>query len=299
MNILRICPQLAMAVALIGSTVPITSLANDYAPGFRWDRSEDWVPGAVPGSMAGNPAMDKNGNPAWFYGYTSGGELGSSNPWYAQQFSPLVWNDQVNVGGGQGVWARVYNGPDTNIINTDPLIDKWSMAHSLTEYIRSAEYMPVVEWRNPVGDGAIVDVGGSLKATWEGHYTDNSPMGLVDIAVARLDASEGSFELLYSTTLSNPTEGSALSSFSTITQPLGISDVRLDEGDTLRFTARLRGDEHTTPFWLLLHDEGTDIRLVSSVPEPEQFILLALGLGVLAVRLRGRNLTDRARRQYC
>ncbi|SOD40078.1 PEP-CTERM sorting domain-containing protein [Nitrosovibrio sp. Nv4] len=299
MNKLRTCPQLVMIVAiaaLIGSTMPTASQASDYAPGFRWDRSEDWVPGTVPGSTAGNPAADKNGNPVWFYGYTTGGELGSSNPWYAQQFSPLVWNDQINVGGGQGVWARVYNGPDTHIINTDPLIGKWSLAHSLTEYIQSAEYMPVVEWRNPVGDGAIVDVGGSLKATWEGHYTDNSPMGLVDIAVARLDASEGSFELLYSATLANPTEGGALSSFSTITQPLGISDVRLDEGDTLRFTARLRGDEHTTPFWLLLDDQGTDIRLVSSVPEPEQFILLALGLGVLAARLRRKDLTGRAMR---
>ncbi|SOD40077.1 PEP-CTERM sorting domain-containing protein [Nitrosovibrio sp. Nv4] len=296
MNILRICPPLVMAVALIGSTVPITSLANDYAPGFRWDRSEDWAPGIVPGSMAGNPAADKNGNPVWFYGYTSGGELGSSNPWYAQQLSPMVWDDEWWGGSGKGLWARGYNGPGADNVGTNPPIGKSAMVHDLTAHTMSSEYMPVVEWRNPVGDGAIVDVGGSLKATWEGHYTDNSPMGLVDIAVARLDASEGSFELLYSATLANPTEGGALSSFSTITQPLGISDVRLDEGDTLRFTARLRGDEHTTPFWLLLDDQGTDIRLVSSVPEPEQFILLALGLGVLAARLRRKDLTGRAMR---
>src|SRR5688572_22780986 len=122
MNKLRTCPQLVMIVAivaLIGSMMPKSSQASDYAPGFRWDRSEDWVPGTVPGSTAGNPAADKNGNPVWFYGYTTGGELGSANPWYAQELSPQVWSDGW-LTGYPGLWARIYKGPGADNMGTAP-----------------------------------------------------------------------------------------------------------------------------------------------------------------------------------
>lgn len=66
-------------VAFIGSTISAACLASDYAPGFLGDRSEAWIPGTIPGSAAGNPAEDKNGNPVWFYAYTAGGYLGATN----------------------------------------------------------------------------------------------------------------------------------------------------------------------------------------------------------------------------
>ncbi|MEP6878790.1 MAG: hypothetical protein ABI865_08055 [Nitrosospira sp.] len=296
MNQFGIFPRLAGMLALLGCMIPVASLASGYAPDFRWNRSQDWVPGTVPGSITGNPSADKNGNPVWFYGYTSGGDLGSANPWYEQELSPLVWDDEWWGGAGDGVWARGYKGPGADNIGTNPPIGKWAMIHDMTAHTKSSQYMPVVEWHNPVGNGAIVNVGGSFKVSWEGQYASNSPVGLVDIAIARLDASTGSIDLLYSATLVNPTEGDALSSFSTLTQPWNVSGLRLDEGDALRFTVRIRGDEHTTPFWVSLDDQSlSNIKLVSIVPEPEQFILLALGLGVLAVRLRRYGLTDRTR----
>ncbi|MDN5880903.1 MAG: PEP-CTERM sorting domain-containing protein, partial [Nitrosospira sp.] len=185
-----------------------------------------------------------------------------------------------------------------------PPIAKWAITHDLSKETFSAAYIPVAEWRNPVGDGAIVNVGGSLLLTWEGMYTENAPAGTVDVAVARMDASTGFAELLYSTTLTNPAEGGELlwpgisdAPPVEIRNAWGATGVRMDEGDTLRFTLRLRGDEADPALWALLDDQSTSITLTSVVPEPEQFILLTLGLGVLAMRLRRRNgLTNRAGR---
>lgn len=290
MNIPKLLPRLVGLLALLGSIIPAASQATNYTPGFEWNRSQDWIPGTIPNSTAGNPSVDKNGNPVWFYGYSSGGELGSENPWYAQKLSPLIWDDDWRGSTSGGVWARGYNGPEGDNIDTNPPIAKWAMTHDLSKVTLSAAYVPVVEWQNPVGDGAIINVGGSLLVSWEGIYNENSPAGAVDIAVARMDASAGSAELLYSTTLTNPAEGGPLL-WPDIPPPeirntWGVGGLRMDEGDTLRFSLRMRGDEIDPPLWALLDDQSTTITLVSKVPEPEQYILLALGLGVLAARLR-------------
>lgn len=65
-------------------------------------------------------------------------------------------------GSGQGLRARGYNGSGADNVGTNPPIDRFSMAHDLTAHTLSSNYIPVIEWRNPVGNGAIVNVGGSL-----------------------------------------------------------------------------------------------------------------------------------------
>jgi hypothetical protein len=206
----------------------------------------------------------------------------------------MVWDDVWANSTAGGVWARAYNGPFQNNIGTNPPIGKWAMTHDLSAETMSAIHVPVVEWRNPVGDGAIINVRGSLPVTWQGMYPENSPPATVDVAVARMDASTGSFDLLYSATLTNPFEGGTLlwpgvpdAPVAEIKSPLNLTGVHMDEGDTLRFTLRMRGDEADPPLWALLGDHA-DITLtsVSAVPEPEQYALLALGLGLLALRLR-------------
>lgn len=263
MNRLNMFPLLARMLFLLGSILPYISFATEYAPGFSWHRNYDWIPGSVPGSSIGNPSSDKNGNPSWFYAYTIGDDINSANAWYRQELSPMVWDDVWFGGSGAAVWARGYNKPEGDNVDTNPPISKWTMIHDVSERTKSAKYMPVVEWRNPVGDGAIINVGGFFKLSWKGYYTDNSPDGLVDVAVALKNASTGSIDLLYSATLANPSEGGALSSFSAITtEPWKISNLHLDKDDALRFTVRLRSDEDTTPFWIMLDDQSTSIELV-------------------------------------
>jgi hypothetical protein len=93
-----------------------------------------------------------------------------------------------------GVWARDYYGPEVqNNIGANPPIDRYTIWHDLSEHTDSYEYASAVDWVNPVGDGAILNMSGSFRFLWEGHFTTGSPLAPVEGVLARFDASSGDF----------------------------------------------------------------------------------------------------------
>jgi len=273
--------QLMGACALMAA---ISAHSATYAPNFVWQRWADWTPGAIPGASNGNPDDDQAGTPVWRYGYLTGGVFNSVDPWFDNSMQPAVWDDVwwgSNVG---GVWARNYFGPNVDNDNANPPISRWSLYHDVSERTHSSDYTSAWDWVNPVGHGAILNISGTLKFTWEGHFANSSPLAPIEGIVAKFDSSSGTFSTLWSGTVLNPTAGAALSSASAVTVPMTFVGVRFDEGDFLRVTFRADTPESSTPLWLGMAD-SLYMRLVSVVPEPTVFELICVGLAmVFAVR---------------
>ncbi|MCK4659135.1 MAG: hypothetical protein KAV82_06395, partial [Phycisphaerae bacterium] len=197
----------------------------DLVTGKVWDRSEDWVPGTTHGSTAGNPANDSYGNPVWSYEWAQGGALGSGTPWYAQPPTLLVWDDDW-FEHGVGCWARADNA-------CPPI------SGGLTQCLSSSawNYVPLVRWANPMGDGFQLDIEGVLTVMWSGQNGVGSPCD-VDVVIAHADVSAGTTIPLYAVTASKPTPGDSVGD--TVDLPVQLDDVVVDAGDSIVFTFRTR-----------------------------------------------------------
>lgn len=279
--------KLKFFVASSGLLLVMSASAATYAPGFVWQRWSDWTPGAGAGTSLGNADTDSAGSPVWRYGYLTGGGLSSSDPWYSNTMQLAVWDDQwwgSNVG---GVWARTYTGPGADNIGANPPIDRYTMWHDLTTHTDSYEWTSAVDWVNPVGNGAILNMSGSFTFQWFGHFKSASPLSPVEGVLTKYDASSNAFQVLWSGTYSNPAAGAGIETPSSVVVPVTLVGQRFDEGDYLRFTFRGQGDESDTPLWLGFRD-GMYMRLVTTVPEPQSYLLMLAGLCVVGA-LAGRR----------
>lgn len=267
----------AVVCALVSG---LSAAAQTYSPGVTWHRSSDWIEGTLPGSTLGNAAVDSYGSPVWRYGSLTGGSLTSTDPWFENASTLMVWDDAWWGGGVGGVWARGYNGPGADNVGANPPIDRNRMFHDLSAKTLSSEYVPTIDWVNPAGNGAIVNIGGEFRFNWEGHFADGSPAAPVEAVIAKFDASAGKYEVIWSGEASNPTAGGGLSADSKVAIPLAFSGLRFDEGDSLRFSFRGLSETSEVPLWVGAQD-AFFMRLVAVVPEPSEYILLAGGLALL------------------
>jgi len=273
--------------ALLGALLAIPgaqawAIASDYAPGFVWDRSADWVLGTVEGSTLGNAAPDKKGNPVWRYEWTTGGDLDSANPWYLQQKNLMTW-DNWNPPGppAEQLWSRADN--------LEPKITQWLLTQSRSATWHSWEYQSVVRWINPVSDGTIVSITGTPRLVWEGF--GGSPDVDVEVVLVKKDESDQTVELLYVETIANPTPGAVQSN---AYLPMSFMNERFDLGDSLFLTMRAATAPSPEVSWILLLDD-LKITYVTAVPEPSETALLAGGLVALGVVVRrGRRMNRRS-----
>lgn len=248
-----------------------------YPPNFVWNRSLDWDPGTVAGTSLGNADDDALGNAVWRYGTLTGGDFSSINPWYRGQIELSVWDDVWWGASGTGAWARNYFGPDVDNDNANPPIGRYAMWHDLSERTHSFKYTSAVDWLNPVGNGATVNISGNLVFLWQGHFATASPIGALEAVVTKFDSSTGEFFNLWTGSFTNPTVGAGLTPASQVVAPIRIVGLRLDEGDFIRYTFRASGDESAVPLWMGMRDE-VSMRLVSVVPEPSSLLLIFVGL---------------------
>jgi len=254
-----------------------------YDTNFVWRRSADWVPGTIPGSSIGNTSPDKMGNPVWRYEYVTGGGLSSSNPWYAQTGTLMVWDDSwYPPYTPYGAWARGYAGPTADPI--DPPVNQWGMAHSISKTHFSADFVPIVKWVNPVDSVTILNIEGMPDIAWEG--TGGGPDLNVEVAIG-LHHRDGTSDLLYSNSFSNPDPLVDHRPFPKVAFPISLAGVRVGSGEELSFSARILGgplDTEDTK-WIVFGDPFK-LTLVSVVPEPQFYIMLLAGLVVLAIGIR-------------
>lgn len=234
-----------------------------------WQRAVDWMPGTVQGSTANNPSP-VNGQPVWQYESVHGGALGSSNPWYASHDGNLLTWDPAWYQTGWGVWSH---GNDVN-----PPILAGRMIHNVHASVYND--IPLVRWMNPVGDGAQVNLTGTLTLNWNGVDGLGRPVD-VDVVIAKYDASLGTTSILFSRTVAKPHPIPSVGD--SVLMPISISGVSLDSGDSLIFTERGRSALSPQGAWVNLYDNV----VIRQVPAPGTAGLLAMA-GIVAGRRRRR-----------
>lgn len=260
-----VCAAPALSAALAAFFVPAPGATAQYVAGFEWNRAADWLAGSEHGALVNNPGPDSAGSPVWAYEVAKGGGLGSSDPWYAQPTVAMTW-DSAWWDSGHGAWSL---GDDVN-----PPISADRMTHNLG--VLNHGNMPLVRWTNPVGDGALVKIGGSLITMWTGDGFVGAPTD-VDLVIGLFDASESSVSIIYQATLSKPL--AFLSVGDSVESVLDLAPVALDSGDSVLVT--LRAQDVLPGRWVALHDSGLTLTLV---PGPGSAAILGLGALIAARR---------------
>jgi len=251
--------SLALAVAASTTHAGITQ---------TWRRSTDWVPGSAQGSTANNPSP-VNGHSVWQYESTSGGSLDSEDPWYQHAGTLMSW-DGAWWQTGWGVWSK---GDDHS-----PPILPGRLIHN----VAAAEWanIPMVRWMNPLGNGGVVSLSGTLLVNWNGVNGLGRPDD-VDVVIAKYSAATNSTSLLYSNTVSKPNPFPSVGDSRLL--PVNLSNIVVNQGDSIIISHR--GREGLAPLggWINLYDGVT----ITTVPGPGTGAMLAAA-GLLAARRRRR-----------
>jgi hypothetical protein len=277
--------SLNLPVALVATLVvglAAGSAEAGYMVGFTWDRSVDYDAGTVHGSSLGNPNTDAEGNPVWSMESTNsaGDGLGGANPWYKGATQLQVW-DNSWYGGGP-VWARGDN--------TNPPIGSTGLTHNISS---GGTYgnVPLIRWINPIDRDVQIDIDGDLTVLWRGGGGQAGNVDF-DVAIAMVDVSEGTTNLLWGELYEKPTDDT---SWESLSMPVAISGLWLEPGDELLIGHRGQGTAGNT--WPNLADNLT-LTITGIVPEPSALALAVVGLagcgGLLGRRRRRRPTRRRA-----
>lgn len=257
---------LARVLAAPAAALVVASAADAQ---FQWNRTSDWVPGVAVGSTVGNPGPGPGGPVVWKYEFVSGGPLGSANQWFEQPRQLLKWDDAW-WSTGQPAWSK---GDDLS-----PPVQQDRIIHNL--HTSTYADIPVLSWINPLGDGAQINVDGSVRLRWTGNGGLGFPVD-VDFVVAKFDASAGTVSPLFSDTFSKPTPSATIEE--EIIIQIGLSELVFDENDALVISHRGREAFGPMGMWVTVFDQGLNLSLV-----PTPGVATLLGLAGLALARRRR-----------
>ncbi len=186
---LRSCVALALA-----SLVSVPCGFAQYSTGFSWNAGQDYQPGSVHNSSAGNPNLDAEGNPVWNQLVFHGGDVRESgSPWYDQPFNHMVWDSDYYGFGGH--WARADD--------QSPITNTSYMQHDLHDSV-SFGSAPAYRWDNPLTTTQTLRLRGDLQMYFSNWGGGSLPNVGVDIVIFHDDVSTGSRQFLVSTTVTNP-----------------------------------------------------------------------------------------------
>ena len=233
-----------------------------------WRRSTDWVAGTAQGAGLNNPSAVR-GMPVWRYEYASGGAFDSANPWYKNPGTLLTW-DGAWWGTGSGVWSRSDN--------HSPPISSSRLVHN----VAAAEYdsAPMVRWLNPLGNGGLVNIAGTLLLNWDGQNGLGRPDD-VDIVIAKYSAASNTTAAIFSATRSKPNPVPSVGD--SVIIPIALGNISVNQGDSILISERAHDSLFPLGAWINLYDGLT----ITSVPAPGAGALLGAA-GLLAARRRRR-----------
>jgi hypothetical protein len=203
-----------------------------YPIGFVWNRQSDWVarPEYDANTTYGNPGLDTQDQPVWSYGYTSGGALGSPNPWFANTPTALRWDPSWFGQAGNGTWV-----PSDD---TAPSIGPSSTYNLNTA---SASRTGVIRWLAP----ATLPGGLRIQGSWSVQWVNNSQQ--YQAVIARLPGGRADLaEVLTSRTF---TIGENLAQI-----PVDITVPVIQQGDVIVVSGRPVADH---PWYIYFSDNLT------------------------------------------
>lgn len=259
---------LRAAIRASALTLVVATSAN-AGNGFTWQRTADWIPGTAAGGTANNPGPGAGGTTVWQYEWTSGGGLGSSNPWYSQPTNLMSW-DPVWYDTGLGVWSAGDN--------ASPPIMSNRLVHNVHESVVSK--VPIVRWRAPVGSINDLGIAGSLTVNWNGMNGLGLPVD-VDVVVAKQNATQTATTVLFSTMVSKPNPFPSVGD--SVIIPINLQNIVLNQGESIIISHRGHHGFHPTGAWVNMYD---NLVINTSIPAPGS--LAMLGLGALAMGRRRR-----------
>jgi hypothetical protein len=260
----RSCGVALRAAALVLSLAGIA-----HGDGFVWQRSADWVPGSGQGGTGNNPGPGAGGNTVWYYEWTEGGPLGSTNPWFRNPGNRMSWDPEWYQT-GWGVWSR---GNDAN-----PPILPARLVHNVHE--SAVHAIPLVRWVAPLGPMSDLAITGSLTVNWNGLHGLGLPVA-VDVVIAKQNAAQTSTTLLFSQTVSKPNNFPSVGD--SLVLPINLQNISMNTGDSIIITHRGRQGFGPNGGWVNLYDNIS----FSAIPSPGA--LGVLGLGAIAVLRRRRR----------
>lgn len=231
-------------------------------------RSLNWVNGTSQGGTVNNPST-VGGQAVWQYETVQGGGLNSANPWYANQGQLMTW-DAGWYTTGWGVWSKGDNG--------NPPI----LASRLVHNVAASAFadVPIVRWRNPLGDNTTLDITGSLVVNWNGLNGLGRPDD-VDVVIAKYSSQLNTTVPVYSTTVSKPNPIPSIGD--SVLLPINLHGITLNLGDSI--VVSHRGQQGLAPLgaWINMYD-GVTFHAVAA-PAPASAALLGMG-GLAAFRRR-------------
>ncbi len=233
-----------------------------------WHRSTDWVPGTIQGSTQNNPSP-VNGTAAWQYETVQGGGLGSQNPWYAQPGQLMTW-DPAWYNTGWGVWSAGNN--------LNPPILPGRLIHNVDPSVYAS--VPLVRWLNPMGNGSVIDITGTLTVGWNGVNGVGRPVN-VDVVIGRRNASNNTVTVLFSDTVFKPNPFPSVGD--SVFLPVSLQHVTVNQGDSIVISERGQNAVGPLGAWINLYDDVT----ISTVPTPGALGLLGMS-GLIATRRKRR-----------
>ncbi len=250
--------------------------SSGYAPGFVWNKHNDYTNGTVNNSTLGNPNLDQNGNPAWSYESFDKDLLNWDNS------SLAVWYSWGRWGAGGG-FMNFSKGDQNTQLDTN-----WNNT-GLTSLVR---------WSNPTGESINVDLSGQLVTTWaglnwvNGGWSDYNVASPTDIRVilGYYDVSEGTSSLLIDNTYLSPINEDTICTWSECPKAFTSLErsLSVDAGDSLFWTTIALGSAPGKNRWLTTADRSVNITM-AVVPEPVSSALFIVGASALGIRRFQKN----------
>ncbi len=211
---------------VLAFSLGIAGVASSQTLPYCWDRSMEWrvLPASAVGTTQGNPGPDSFGNLVWQNEYvTTGGGLGSANPWYLEPATKCVWDDSWF--GQAGGWV-VSDDFGVNI-NQFGGIDSYGTSGVWFQY------KPIVRWINTTGQPFSLSISGTLRIGWRSSSGSAGPMP-TDVVIAHKQ-SAGAANVLFGSTVDKPSSSTA-EEF--IDLPVSIPDFSIAAGDEIIVSIR-------------------------------------------------------------